>query len=443
MNKPAEKNTSRIHALRPIMTALLVAGAVTVNHSAKAALTIGTMLEFTSGAGDGTSAPTGSWFGMDQSGEGNLSFGERTVMTARNPIVIGVTSVATGSHNGSNNGTESPASDIWEFFGNTGMDYSDVAAAEVITGTTSNTRKWLDFSGWTVTWNGIADIPMNAGPWTPGNTTASCTFFYNGGAGIARIRCPSPATDCSNGVAFDLDYCATVPIGDPSGFGNVKYQLHLEGTVRIPGALTTDATSISAGSTATAVGSPNMRLNTANLTAQSIPLDTLQYAVSIFYDFNVTTATGSANVVIPLSAKIPASPIWRIVNPSTGVWRTFVENGSNAIKSAAGTPDACPAAGNAAYTAPPTPGHYCLQLTIQDNGPNDNNATSGTISDPGGITTGTPVTVSADTRSGSNSGNGCSLNQKPVKLTDKGDWLAIFGLLAWLGMLIRRRARAE
>ncbi len=34
-----------------------------------------------------------------------------------------------------------------------------------------------------------------------------------------------------DGSAYTLDYLATVPLGDASGFGGVKYALHLEGTV--------------------------------------------------------------------------------------------------------------------------------------------------------------------------------------------------------------------
>lgn len=33
------------------------------------------------------------------------------------------------------------------------------------------------------------------------------------------------------GTACTLSYRATVPLGDPSGVGNVKYELHLEGIV--------------------------------------------------------------------------------------------------------------------------------------------------------------------------------------------------------------------
>ena len=443
MNRLTENSTHQVHARKPIMAALLVAGIASFD-GAQAALTTGTMLNFSSGVRGClvggtfpsnclfglTTVTSGSYFGMDTDGDFTAETGERTPITATGPIVYNATSLATGSHSLVINGSENPAFDIWEFFGNTGMDYIRTAPTVV---NDAGATKFLGFSGWTVTWNSIATIPMNAGSWSTG------TGFFNGGESTARIVCATAG--CNNGEAFTLDYYATVPVGDPSGFGGVRYNLFLVGNIVQPGALSTNATAITPGTTAVAVGSADGRINTANLTAQGIPLDPNYHAVSLFYDFNVTTATGSANVVIPLSQKIPTSPVWRIVNPATGVWRTFLEDVNNIVKSATGTSDACPAPGAVAYAAPPTPGHFCLQLTIQDNGANDNNATAGTISDPGGITTGTPAVALADTRTSSTVG--CSLSQQPVTLKDKGDWLAVFGFIAWLGMLFRRRQRAE
>jgi hypothetical protein len=40
------------------------------------------------------------------------------------------------------------------------------------------------------------------------------------------------------GHAYTLDYTATVATGHPSGFGDVRYALHLEGVVAVPEAST-------------------------------------------------------------------------------------------------------------------------------------------------------------------------------------------------------------
>ena len=73
----------------------------------------------------------------------------------------------------------------------------------------------LDFSGWAVTWNGIPTINMGGGAW---GANAN---------GVANVSCGN----CGDGDAFTLDYSATVPNGDPSGFGGVIYELHMTGTI--------------------------------------------------------------------------------------------------------------------------------------------------------------------------------------------------------------------
>ena len=201
--------------------------------SANAALTTSASLVFDSGVGScllgGTypdncvyglkTVASGSWFGMDNDGNSSIAPSEKTPITALDGIHIGTTSLATGSHSGPINGSESPAFDIWEFFGGTGMDYMTVAPT-VTNGDVlgdGGTVKYLDWSGWTVTWNGIAAIPMGAGAWN-GNPE-----------GQAVITCSTAS--CSDSSTFTLEYSGTVPAGDPSGFGGVQYALYLEGHV--------------------------------------------------------------------------------------------------------------------------------------------------------------------------------------------------------------------
>ena len=237
-----------------------------VNFAANAALTSSATLNFNAGVtscvlGDcanyGTNVTAGSWFGMDANGTGTIQSGEKTAIAMHNGIHIGFTSTASGSHSGAPFGsansytgtnyvqtgmtasgapiflldtsgnkvvmttTEHPGVDEpWGFFGNTGMDYL-TSAVNVVND--AGTIKYLDFSGWTVTWNGIPTIPMNAGAWGAG------TGYFGGGNGVAKITCSS--SSCSGTSTYTLDYFATVPAGDPSGFGGVKYTLHLVGNV--------------------------------------------------------------------------------------------------------------------------------------------------------------------------------------------------------------------
>jgi len=67
-------------------------------------------------------------------------------------------------------------------------------------------------------------------------------------------------------------------------------------------------------------------------------------------------------------------------------WQAFVENATNAISSATAASGSCPEAGSASYTAGLAVGSTCVQLMIEDGGPNDaDGAADGTVTDPSGI----------------------------------------------------------
>ncbi|MGH1441571.1 MAG: choice-of-anchor U domain-containing protein [Cellvibrionaceae bacterium] len=111
------------------------------------------------------------------------------------------------------------------------------------------------------------------------------------------------------------------------------------------------------------------------------------YPLGIF-DFevqNLSAVGDSAYVVIPLESAIPADAVYRKYIPSQG-WADFVINTDNRVYSAAKVAGQCPVAADAAYTQGLTEGNDCLQLYIQDGGPNDaDGAADGVIKDPGGI----------------------------------------------------------
>jgi hypothetical protein len=196
---------------------------------ASAALVNGSNLSFTAAA-SGTTQPAigaGSWFSMAVSANTTAYTGIQSF----NGLTLGTTQLATGSHSGLPGCTPNSAcnaslplneqpniDNAWGFFSNTGM-HQTTSNSNVISaaGNTGN----VDMSGWSVTWNGIADIPMSGGSY--GNSN----LFSNG---VGNVVC---AVDCGNGDSYTLDYRATVPVGDPSGFGGVKYALHLEGTVSV------------------------------------------------------------------------------------------------------------------------------------------------------------------------------------------------------------------
>ena len=152
---------------------------------------------------------SGSFFSMDSDGSGTVEPTEKVAISSLAAYDFANTTAATGSHAGVIDGTESPVSDIWEFFGGTGMHYASSALVDNGDGT-------IDMSGWNVTWNGIAAIPM-------GGDSAN----FAADTGLATIACGA----CGVGDAYTLTYAAHVPLGDASGFGGVGYALTLEGTI--------------------------------------------------------------------------------------------------------------------------------------------------------------------------------------------------------------------
>ncbi|WP_333001898.1 choice-of-anchor U domain-containing protein [Vibrio coralliilyticus] len=101
-----------------------------------------------------------------------------------------------------------------------------------------------------------------------------------------------------------------------------------------------------------------------------------QYPSGLF-DFEVQQLrlAASAQIVLRLSSAIPANAIYRKYIESKG-WFTFVEDANNALASAASVSDDCPAPGNVSFKSVLKQGDDCIQLTIEDGGPNDANTFS-------------------------------------------------------------------
>ncbi len=105
------------------------------------------------------------------------------------------------------------------------------------------------------------------------------------------------------------------------------------------------------------------------------------------FDFNVAelpVAGQQIKVVLAQFEAIPANAVYRKLM-ATG-WQAFVVNANNSIASAPGSAGYCPPPGDSAYTSGLTEGHWCVQLTIEDGGPNDADGVADLrIKDPGGV----------------------------------------------------------
>ena len=147
----------------------------------------------------------------------------------------------------------------------------------------------------------------------------------------------------------------------------------------------------------------------------------------------------SFNLVVPLAAAIPEGATFRKFTEENG-WNDFVVDDNNAVASALGENGACPDVGSDLYVAGLTTGDTCLQLTLQDGGPNDaDGEVNGSYKDPSGIAEEAPLqVVIIDDRYDNRKsvGGGCSV------VAGSSDAGLLLLMLLGLAGLLRRRIRA-
>lgn len=408
-----------MHNKQKLTAAIALIASSGVIGQAHAALPDNAILNFDTGVTGGYYGfiLSGSYFAMDTTGDGVFGKGERVGLSQNAGITVGKAQAASGTHTGGVNGSESPGADNgWEFFGNTGLHQSTTPVTLI---STSGNTATLDFSGWNVTWNAIPSIPMGAG-------------LDNG---VATVTC---AVDCSDGDTYTLDYFATVPVGDISGFGGVSYTLHLLGSISIPPPLDIDDGTFAVGSVAQSVGSTDSRISFDDLLNNGGVDDSGFTYASGLVDFAVTGLAGTTvSVVIQQSAPIPADATYRkFIN---GAWIEFVPDIDNKVSSAVSAAGACPVVNDAVYdhTNGLVEGDDCVQITILDGGPYDADATATNIADPSGVAT--AVQTQVDNRTSGTSG--CSISNGQPKAIEHADWLLVAAFIGFLGVFGYKRER--
>lgn len=181
-------------------------------------------------------------------------------------------------------------------------------------------------------------------------------------------------------------------------------------------------------------------VSASDLSAANIPVDTsvVNQCDPDCFDFVITNlASDIVSIVLPLSGPIPAGSQYK--KYVDGAWVTFTPSGTESVKSAAGSLGSCPAPDDSAY-GPITAGHFCLQITIKDNGVNDTDPTAGQIADPGGLANGEPAPVEF---AGESISGGCSLsNREATAQIARAEWWLLFGFVAWV-TLARKRCLAK
>ncbi len=141
------------------------------------------------------------------------------------------------------------------------------------------------------------------------------------------------------------------------------------------------------GSVAQLRGGAGAGLSAEDMTAAGIGPDSITN-VGGHVDFvvrDIPTAGASVAVVIPQRQPIPENPVYR---KHDGIWFTLVEDARNRLASAPGERGVCPPPGSGEYRPGLNAGDWCVELTIEDGGPNDTDGlANGMIRDPGGVGT--------------------------------------------------------
>jgi hypothetical protein len=127
---------------------------------------------------------------------------------------------------------------------------------------------------------------------------------------------------------------------------------------------------------------------TDNDLAASIGSDNEARNIGGFFDFiasGLPEKGQQTQVVLPQRQPIPAGAVYRKYSDTIG-WSVFVEDANNQLQTAPGELGYCPPPASTQWTPRLTAGHWCVQLTLNDGGPNDNDGiANGTIVDPGGV----------------------------------------------------------
>jgi len=174
------------------------------------------------------------------------------------------------------------------------------------------------------------------------------------------------------------------------------------------------------------------RLTEADLfRLNGISPDLLFKNVGGVFDFEITDLPipgQTTQIVIQQISAIPEAASYR--KYSDGQWRSFVEDGQNQLSSSPGAEGACPPPNDKAWVPGLVQGYLCVQLTIEDGGPNDaDGLVNGEIVDPGMVAT----------RGSNGSGGGCTINRG----ADLDPTLPLMAVISLLFLLTSRRQQCS
>ena len=121
---------------------------------------------------------------------------------------------------------------------------------------------------------------------------------------------------------------------------------------------------------------------------QSIGTDSAFQNVGGIFDYIATglpIAGQQYQIVLTQTHPIPTDASYRKFSPLNG-WANFVEDANNQLHSTTGQPGYCPPPSSNTWESGLNEGHWCVRLTLNDGGANDNDGIANqTIEDPGGV----------------------------------------------------------
>ncbi len=124
------------------------------------------------------------------------------------------------------------------------------------------------------------------------------------------------------------------------------------------------------------------------ISKDAVNTDTVAVNIGGIFDFiayGLPEQGQSYSLVLPQRLPVPANAVYRKFSEMMG-WVDFVSNSQNSVASSQGERGYCPPPGDASWSAGLTEGHWCVQVTVQDGGPNDaDGIANGAIVDPGGV----------------------------------------------------------
>lgn len=128
--------------------------------------------------------------------------------------------------------------------------------------------------------------------------------------------------------------------------------------------------------------------NGLEILSASLPVDPIAQPINPVIDFvavNLKERGQSYTVAVPQTTPLPANAVYRKFDPVKG-WYDFVSDGKNYLSSAIGLPGICPPPNDARWRRGLIAGSWCVQISIEDGGPNDADGEANTnVRDPGVI----------------------------------------------------------